>query len=118
MFPSRFPRPLRVGLFGLAVLILLTLCLAPSRNLPDMGTGDRFEHSAAWFVLTITGYGLAPKRRIAIPAFALFYGAVIEVLQGIVGTGRQSDPVDFVADGVGVGLGVLLYVAARQVWRP
>lgn len=118
MFPSRFPRPLRLGLFGLAVLILLVLCLLPSRDLPDPGTGDRFEHTAAWFVLTVTGYALAPKRRIAIPAFALLYGAAIEVLQGAVGTGRHSDPADFVADAVGVGLAVLLYLAARRIWRP
>ena len=65
---------------------------------PIPGTGDRFEHTAAWFVLTLTGYVLAPNRRLAIPAFALAYGALIEVLQGAAGTGRHSDPADFVAD--------------------
>ena len=82
MLPSRFPRPLRLGLYVLATVILLVLCLLPTQDLPDTGTGDRFEHTAAWFVLTITGYLLAPRRRLAIPAFALAYGALIEVLQG------------------------------------
>ena len=111
MLPSRFPRPLRLGLYGLATIILLVLCLLPTRDLPDTGTGDRFEHTAAWFVLTITGYLLAPRRRLAIPTFALAYGALIEVLQGSLVTGRHSDVADFLADGVGVGFAVLLFLA-------
>lgn len=117
MFPSRLPRPFRLALFGLAILILMALCLVPSARLPDPGTGDRFEHTAAWFVLTVTGYVLAPNRRIAIPAFALAYGALIEVLQGTVGTGRSSDPADFVADCVGVMLAVAGFLIVRRIWR-
>jgi VanZ family protein len=117
MLPYRFPRRVRIGLYALATAILLVLCLLPSRDLPDPGTGDRFEHSAAWFVLTITGYALAPNRRFAIPAFALAYGIAIEVLQGIVGSGRHSDPMDFAADAVGVALGVALFVVVRGVAR-
>ena len=116
MFPSRLPRPLRLALFGLAVLILLVLCLTPSARLPDPGTGDRIEHTAAWFVLTAAGYLLAPNRSIAIPAFAVAYGAAIEVLQGAVGTGRHSDPADFIADCIGVMLAVAGFLVARRVW--
>ena len=115
MCPARFPRPVRLGLFGVAVLILLVLCLLPSKDLPDPGTGDRFEHTAAWFVLTLTGYVLAPARRLAIPAFALAYGAAIEVLQGTVGTGRHSDPMDFLADSFGVALAVMTFSLAHRV---
>ena len=117
MLPSRFPRPVRLGLYGLAAVILLVLCLLPSKDLPDTGTGDRFEHTAAWFVLTITGYLLAPDRRFAIPAFALAYGALIEVLQGTVGTGRHSDPMDFVADSAGVALAVVVFLVVGWTRR-
>src|SRR4051812_11108744 len=113
MLPYRFPRPVRLALYALAVLILLVLCSLPTRDLPDPGTGDRFEHSAAWFVLTITGYLLAPNRRVAIPAFALAYGAFIEVWQGLIPTGRHSDPLDFVADVQGVALAVVLSLLVR-----
>jgi len=115
MLPYRFPRPVRLGLFALAAVILLVLCVLPSKDLPDPGTGDRFEHSAAWFVLTITGYLLAPNRRLAIPAFALAYGVLIEVIQGLTPTGRHSDPMDFVADSVGVALAVVVFVIVRRV---
>ena len=113
MLPYRFPRPVRLGLYGLAVLILLVLCVLPTRDLPDPGTGDRFEHTAAWFVLTATGYLLAPNRRFAIPAFALIYGVLIEVVQGLTPTGRHSDPLDFVADVQGVAIAVALYLIVR-----
>lgn len=118
MLPYRLSRPVRLGLFALAVAILLVLCLLPSRDLPDTGTGDRFEHTAAWFVLTITGYLLAPNRKLAIPAFALAFGAAIEVLQGVVGSGRHGDPLDFVADALGVALAVAVFLIARRFVRP
>lgn len=115
MLPHRFARPLRLSLFALAAVILLVLCLLPSRDLPDTGVGDRFEHTAAWFVLTITGYILAPNRALAIPAFALAYGAAIEVMQGFVG--RHRDIQDLVADSIGVALAVGVFFLARLVLR-
>ena len=118
MLPHRLSRPLRLGLFALATVILLILCLLPSRDLPDTGTGDRFEHTAAWFVLTITGYLLAPNRKLAIPVFALAYGAAVETLQGVVASGRHSDPLDFVADAVGVALAVAVFLIVRRFARP
>ena len=117
MSPSRFPRPIRLGLYALAAAILLVLCVLPTRDLPDTGTGDRFEHMAAWFVLTITGYLLAPNRNLAIPVFALAYGAAIETLQGVVGSGRHSDPLDFMADAVGVALAVAVFLIVRRFAR-
>ena len=117
MSPSRFPRPIRLGLYAVAATILLVLCVLPTRDLPDTGAGDHFEHTAAWFVLTITGYLLAPRRRLAIPAFALAYGVLIEVLQGSVVTGRHGDVADFVADTLGVGLAVLVFLAVGRFRR-
>lgn len=110
---SRFPRRVRLGLYALATAILFVLCVLPSKDLPDPGTGDRFEHTAAWLVLTVTGYVLAPRRVLAIPAFALAYGVLIEILQGAIGTGRHSDPLDFAADAAGVALGVAGFLTFR-----
>jgi len=117
MLPYRFPRPVRLGLYALAVAILFVICVVPSQNLPDPGAGDRFEHAAAWFVLTATGYLLAPDRRLAIPAFALAFGLVIEGLQGSMNLGRHADPLDLVADLVGVSLAVLGFLATRGIAR-
>lgn len=115
MLPSRFPRRVRLGLYALAALILLALCVAPSQDLPDPGTGDRFEHMAAWFVLTLAGFVLAPRRRLAIPAFALAYGALIEVLQAAMPFGRHGDPRDLLADAIGVALACLARLVLRRL---
>ncbi len=115
MLPSRFPRRVRLGLYALAALILLVLCVAPSQDLPDPGTGDRFEHMAAWFVLTLSGFVLAPRRRLAIPAFALAYGVVIEVLQAAMPFGRHGDPKDLLADAIGVVLACVAWLVLRRL---
>ena len=115
MLPYRFPRPVRLGLYALATAILLVMCVLPTKDLPDPGTGDRFEHAASWFVLTAVGYLLAPNRRWAIPAFALAYGLFVEILQGLAPTGRHADPLDFVADSVGVALAVAVFLGVRLV---
>ncbi len=115
MLPSRFPRRVRLGLYALAALILLVLCVTPSEDLPDPGTGDRFEHMAAWFVLTLAGFVLAPRRRLAIPAFALAYGVVIEVLQAAMPFGRHGDPRDLLADAIGVALACVAWLALRRL---
>lgn len=115
MLPSRFPRPLRLGLYALAVVILLVLCLTPSEDLPDPGTGDRFEHMAAWFTLTLSGYVLAPRRVLVIPAFALAYGVLIEILQWVTPFGRHGDPADFVADVIGVATACVVFLTVRRL---
>jgi len=117
MLPWRLSRPWRLGLYALAAAILFVLCVLPSEDLPKTATGDRTEHTVAWFVLTVTGYLLAPKRRIAIPAFALAYGLVVEVLQGVLPTGRHSDVLDVLADFLGVGLGVAAFLLVRRLAR-
>lgn len=115
MLPSRFPRRVRLGLYALAVAILLVLCLTPTEDLPDPGTGDRFEHMTAWFVLTLSGFVLAPRRRLAIPAFALIFGVIVEILQAVTPFGRHGDPRDLVADVVGVSLACVLWFGFERL---
>lgn len=114
MLPSRFPRPVRLGLYALAALILLGLCVVPMEALPDPGTGDRFEHLAAWFVLTVTGFVLGPRRQVAIPAFALAYGGLIEIAQAAMPYGRHGDLRDLAADAMGVTLACAARYAVRR----
>jgi hypothetical protein len=71
MLPHRLPRPLRLALYALASAILLVLTLAPQDELPQAGLGDKWQHAVAWFVLTLTGLALAPRRPRAIALYAL-----------------------------------------------
>lgn len=117
MLPYRFPRRLRLGLYALAAAILFVLCVLPRADLPESGASDRVEHTVAWFVLTATGYLLAPNRRLAIPAFALAFGVLVEGAQGVMGLGRHADPLDLLADSLGVALAVGGYLAVRGLTR-
>ena len=117
MFPSRFSRPVRLGLYVLASAILLALCVVPQDRLPDPGTGDKPEHAIAWFILTLTGYLLSPRRVWAIPAYALGFGLVIEVLQASMPYGRHGDWRDFAVDALGVGLAVIAFRFWRRLRR-
>jgi VanZ family protein len=116
MVPSRFPRPIRLSLYALASAILLLLCVLPQDQLPDPGTGDKPEHAIAWFILTLTGYVLAPNRRWAIPAYALAFGVFIEILQATMGFGRHGDWRDFAVDTLGVAAAVAAFFGYRR-WR-
>ena len=109
MLPFQLPRPARLGLYALASAILLVLCLLPQDQLPKGGPSDKVEHAIAWFVLTLTGYVLAPRRTWAIPAYALAFGIFIEIMQAHAVTGRHGDLNDFLVDALGVGAAVLLW---------
>lgn len=115
MLPSQYPRPIRLGLYALASAGLLYLCLAPQDQLPQPpGLNDKVEHAVAWFVLAGLGYILAPRRRWAIPAYAVLLGAMVEVLQMLFGFGREGDVLDFAADLLGVTLAAGLAAAWRR----
>jgi VanZ family protein len=116
-FPYRWPRPVRLGLYALAVLILLYLTNAPQDDLPGVHADDKLEHATAWFVLTAAGYVLSPRRRWAIPLFAALFGVLVEVLQGVLPFGRDAEAADWVADCMGVAVASLGYLAWRRTAR-
>jgi VanZ family protein len=118
LLPARWPRPLRLALYALAVAILLWLTLAPQQALPpEPGFGDKWDHALAWTVLVLSGLVLAPRRPLALAAFALALGVVVEVLQGVMAFGRDSDWRDLIADAAGVALAFLIAWGVRRMTR-
>ncbi|MFC3071310.1 VanZ family protein [Phenylobacterium soli] len=99
---DRLPVVLRLGLYALAIAVLLYLCLAPARELPQVSLWDKAEHATAWAVLAGLGLVLFPARPWRVAGFALALGVLVEVLQGTPAIHRDSDWRDVVADTVGV----------------
>lgn len=119
MRPDRLPRPARLGVYALAVALVLYITLAPIEALPQpSGWDDKVEHTLTWAALTLLGLILSPRRAWQVPAFTLALGVVIEVLQTTMPFNRSGDWRDFVADSLGVAVAMGLWLGARRAIRP
>ena len=113
MLPHRLPGPLRLAAYALATAILLYMCLAPSDDMPKVRLWDKEAHAIAWFVLTATGLILFPRRPRAIALYTLGFGIFVEVLQGLMGFGRDADWHDVAADSIGIVVAFIPYLLIR-----
>ncbi len=111
---DRLPGRARLGLYAVAVAVLLYLCLAPSKALPEVNIWDKAEHAIAWLVLTGVGLVLFPARPGRIAAFAFLFGGLIELLQGTLPVGRDADWKDWLADTVGIAVALAVYAPTRR----
>ena len=109
-------RGFRIVLFVLACAVVAWTSLIPPDQLPKTGISDKIEHAAAYAGLAMAGLWAFPRRygRLAVGLMAL--GIAIEVLQGLMGLGRQADVLDALADGAGLGLVLIapLILAAKR----
>jgi len=115
-------QPGQWSLVAVYALFLLIVSVLPGNNLPkvpdwfDLFGPDKVAHFGAYGVFALL-LSVAPSERrtkwpIAKAVFlAALYGALMEILQGISGTGRHFDPVDMVANLLGAILGGLAYAA-------
>lgn len=103
--------------FWAAVAVVGALSLAPVTELPAQvfDTWDKAQHAGGFLLLALLG-GLAyPGPRAKVLIGLLVYGALIEVAQSATGW-RNGDPLDLLADAVGVCAGTL--VLAMPLPRP
>ena len=117
MLPYRLPRPIRLLAYAVATAILLYMCLAPSEGLPKVRLWDKEEHAVSWFVLTALGLILAPRRPRAIALYTFGFGVFVEVLQGLMGFGRDADWHDVAADSIGIVAAFIPYFAVILLGR-
>ncbi|MFT3755409.1 MAG: VanZ family protein [Pseudoxanthomonas sp.] len=106
--PLRHPR-FWLCLWWLAVAFVVAACLMPSPNLPRVPHGgDKVEHILAFFALSASAVQLYATRRalMFVAIGLLLLGIGIEWAQGAFTADRASDPFDFLADAVGVALGM------------
>jgi VanZ family protein len=104
---------LGVLLIGLVVLI----CLLPGRDLPNTPLNDKLNHVIAHFILAAWFAGLVPRRRwwkIFVGLLALGIG--IEVMQGMMHVGRESDPLDVAANSIGAAVGLAISWLGLARW--
>ncbi|HJR22515.1 MAG TPA: VanZ family protein [Dongiaceae bacterium] len=110
---ARFRRTLRLAFYGANALVA-ALSLAPSAALPPTSIGDKAEHVIAFAILGMLG-AASSERSVARTILGLAaFGIAIEMLQAF-SPGRSPDPLDVVADVVGVGLGCGAVILLRRM---
>jgi hypothetical protein len=103
----RFPSLLLRAAFIAALIVIFTLAMIPlPAALTMFSFQDKVEHCGAFAVLMLMGWAAWPLFRLRIAAGLLFYGALIEVCQAAFTTNRVGDPWDWLADSIGVALGL------------
>jgi VanZ family protein len=108
--PIRWPA-LWVGLWVLAMAVVVTTCLLPGDDIPSVWPGvDKIEHATAFFVLSVCAVQLFATRRglLRAAAWLVVLGVLIEFMQGWFTADRTPDPTDALADATGVLLGLAI----------
>ena len=101
--------PLSRGAFAVAVLVSLAVLFAPAGEVPFAPPGvDKIVHGALFAALALSGRwaGIGPR---VLAVLLVLYAAVSEVLQEVTALERTGSVADWLADVVGVLLGLALW---------
>jgi len=104
------------GTFAVVVLVSLAVLLAPESDVPAAPPGvDKIVHLLIFAALAASGRWAGMGRSVLAPLLVL-YAAVSEVLQGVTPLGRSASVADWLADVLGVllGLGLWRLLARRR----
>jgi VanZ family protein len=113
----RYPRLwFCVGLVLAAIITFVSLM--PARQLPQLGISDKLEHAFAYLLLGFWFASVIARWDYIFILLALIaLGGGIEIAQGLMGLGRESDLHDFAANafGASIGIGIALTPLGRWV---
>jgi hypothetical protein len=97
------------GTFAVVVLISLAVLFAPESDVPAAPPGvDKAVHLLLFAALAVSGRWAGIGWRV-LSSLLVLYAAVSEVLQGVTPLGRSASVADWLADVVGVLLGLGLW---------
>lgn len=105
--PLRRPR-LWGALWALAVLVVIVVCLIPPPPIPLPENSDKGEHFLAYFILAGSAVQLFRRGRplLWVGVGLVLMGIGIEFAQGALTDDRMADPMDAIANTVGVMAGL------------
>ncbi|UOY01586.1 VanZ family protein [Blastococcus sp. PRF04-17] len=101
--------PLSRGAFAVVVLLSLAVLFAPADDVPSAPPGvDKVVHVALFAALALTGRWAGIEAK-ALGAGLVCYAALSEVLQSVTPLQRSGSVADWLADVVGVLVGLLCW---------
>lgn len=99
------------------VAFVVFVCLLPGDKLPGTLFSDKFNHFIAHFALAAWFAGLMPRQRWwKIFVALLLLGVGIEIAQALMHEGRQADPRDVLANGIGALAGLAAAWLGLSCW--
>ena len=102
------------GVFAVVVLVSLAVLFAPASDVPTAPAGvDKLVHVGLFAALALSGRWAGIGFR-ALAPLLLVYAAVSEVLQGLAVLDRSVSTADWIADAVGVLLGLALWAGLAR----
>ena len=105
------------GAFAVVVLISFAILFAPGSEVPAAPPGvDKLVHGGLFLALALTGLWAGIGRTV-LGAALIAYAAVSEVIQGVAPLDRTASVADWLADVVGVLLGLAIWGVVRAVAR-
>jgi len=108
-----------VWIAGAAIIAgtIATLSLIPGPVIESFSAWDKLEHALAYLVLTLWLTGMVARHRYALAgAAAALLGLAIEAAQSALTTTRQGDPLDLVANLVGIAVALAVSYLALGGW--
>ncbi len=104
--------------FAVAVVVSLVVLFTPASGVPTAPPGvDKLVHAALFAALAGTGRWAGPRPAGLVVALAV-YAAGSEVIQGITPLNRSASLTDWIADAVGILLGLALWALVTGRNRP
>jgi VanZ family protein len=100
----------------LALLVYMAWLLYAALGAPPQGPEiphlDKLMHAGAWGLMAAIAVLAWPERLWLAFCLALGHGALTEILQGTVVSGRSAEWLDLLADGCGAAL--VVWIASRR----
>ena len=107
------------ALFVLAFMTVTVVSLIPTETPSSAGHFDKVMHLVSYFVLTMLTLFAVRSPRLTVVFLAVsLYGALIEIAQGQIGTGRSPSLGDFLANLIGAGLAIFAYMMWTHFRNP
>ncbi len=102
--------------FGFGLVLATVLLLMPSYAVPKaFDFYDKAQHGLMFSTLTMAGLLAYPKRVKTTVWGLVCYGGLMEVLQSLLTTTRHGDWFDWLADSVGIIVGLGAYLLSQKL---
>ncbi|MBF0235215.1 MAG: VanZ family protein [Desulfamplus sp.] len=113
-----FATHLMPWVFGFGIVANTVLSLIPTTAVPEVfNFWDKAQHTISFIILALIGCLAYPKKWRTLCIGLIAYGAAIEIMQATLTTTRFGDVADWIADGIGVVIGISVHAVFIRIYN-